>query len=323
MISSIFGGGGGKSQSTSTPTNMQNPAFTAIAPQTASGITSLQGGAAPFLGINSAFAPNVGTGGINTNFDLNNNPFVAPLTAGQTGLVNQVTGQGMPNAGTNNANNWLSQVLNPSYPATLATSPITQQAVSAAINPMVSAFQNTTIPGLAGQFTAAGQSINPNATAANPQGGSSAFNKAYGVAQTGLDQAMASAASNIENSAFQTGLGQQTTAAESAPSIQGQEINNTLNSLTGASLPQLVQQQGIQTALQTWQQRVQTMLTALGLGGQVAQPVVGNTQSSSGNFSQNPDIASGFGNVLSGAANFFGSGANGGPSPFANLLRVF
>lgn len=289
-MNTLFGGSNGSSQSTSSPTNMQNPAFTAIAPQTAAGITSLQGGGSPFMGINSAFSPNVGTGGINTNFDINNNPFVAPLTAGQSGLVNQVTGQGQPNAGTNAANSWLSQVLNPAYPASIATSPITQQAVSAAINPMVSAFQNTTIPGLQGQFTAAGQSLNPNATAANPQGGSSAFNKAYGVAQTGLDQSMASAASNIENAAYQTGLGQQTAAAESAPSIQGQEINNTLNSLTGASLPQLVQQQGINTALQTWQSRIQTMLTALGLGGQVAQPAIANNQQASGQSSSSKGL---------------------------------
>lgn len=324
LLSNLMGGSSGKSQSSSTPVNMQNPSYTGLAPSVAGSLTSLFGGGSPFLGINSALANNIATGAGTPNiYSPANNPFTAPLTFGQTGLVNQGTAQGQPTPQLDQSSQLLSTMLNPGYPLSLVNSPVTQGAIQASVNPVLTAFTQSTMPGLQGQFVQAGQSINPNAGPANPAGGSSAFDRASALAQTGLQQAIAAATSNIVSNAFNTGLQQQTNAVNQAQGISQTELANTMQSLQAASLPQIIQQYGINQGLQVFQQRMQTLLTALGLGGQVSQPVVANNQTSTGSFSSSPDFLSGVGNILSGGANFFGAPASGGLSPFQRLVQAF
>ena len=288
----VFGGSSGQAQSSSTPSNMQNPAFSALAPGVASNLQALFQGGPAFTGVGSAFAPNVGGASPVTN---DTNPLVAALSPNSLGLVNQGTAQGAVTPAENAAGSYYNTVLNPNFPAQLATSPQTAAAISAAVNPMIQAFRTTTMPGLQGQFINAGQSINPNAGPGNPVGGSSAFGNAAGIAQTGLQQAIGSASSNIANTAYQTGLQLQANAGAQAPALSAAELQQTLNSLQASTLPQMIQQYGINQALSLYQQRVQTMLQSLGLGAQAAQPVVANTQQGSGSSdSENgiiPDIA--------------------------------
>ena len=288
----VFGGSQSTSNYNATPTNLQNTAYSNLAPGVAQGLSQLFSGGGPaYLGVNSALGSNIfNPAPASAGYTSTNNPLVAPLTGAQTGLVNQAVGQGAPSPQLQQSGGVLSNMLNPNYAASLATSPQTLQAVSAAVNPLVTAFQNTTMPGLQGQFMGAGQAINPNAGPANPAGGSSAFDKAAALAGTGLGENIGSTASNIENAAYQTGLQQQSQAINQAQTLSSTELNNTINSLSAAALPQMIAQYGINQGLSLFQSRIQTMLQSLGLGGQISQPVVANMTTGQSQGTSTPGI---------------------------------
>lgn len=308
----MFGGSQSSSYSSATPTNLQNPGFTALADPTAGGISS-------FFSPNSASENALGSSfGLNP-FSVNglpssngSNPLVAPLTGQQNSLVSAAGPLGLPGAGNINAALGVNaQQLNPNYPASLATSPQTLQAVNAAVNPLVQAFQNTTLPGLAGQFTAAGQRVNtatanPGASNPNLEGtgpGSSAFDRANAIAGTGLQTNVASTAAGIENSAYQTGLQQQSNAVNQAQQINSNQINNLLQSLQASALPQMLQQYGINQGLQLYQSQVGNILAALGLGAQAAQPAIAYNQTGTSQATTTPSLFAGIGQVGSGVGN--------------------
>lgn len=241
-----------------------------------------------------------------------NNPLVAPLTGQQTGLVNQAGSLGSPNSGQlPAAGAAIGNILNPSYPTNLANSivgnPATQNAISAAVNPLVSAFKNTTVPGLVGNFTQAGQRVNTASASSGNYGGgnegtgpgSSAFDRASGIAQNGLLNSVAQTSAGISNNAFQTGLQQglqqQTQAINQAQSLSSTEVSNLVNSLQASALPQMIQQYGINQGLQLFQSQLGSILSALGLSAQASQPAIGNVATSSYQNSASPGIGSFFG----------------------------
>lgn len=311
LLQGLFGGSSSSSSSnfTSNPMNMQNPSYTGLAPNVASALSTLFSGGPAFSGPGSAVSPNVGgtTPGVG---NVQGNPLVAPLTAGQTTLSNQAGAQAAPTPQQGQANDMLSQILNGNF-LNVGQNPVVQGAVQAAVNPIKFAYANQAVPANIGQFTGAGQSTAssgqfvPGQEAGNaPNAGSSAFDKAAAIQQAGEANAIAGATSNIESNAYAQALNQIPGAIGAAATIPGQLINNTVNALQAVSLPQLIEQYGINQGLQVFQQRIQTMLTALGLGGQVSQPVVAAKSggASRGTGSSSGDTVSGVGNLLSGIA---------------------
>lgn len=315
MSSKLFGGSTSQGKSTSTPLNLQNPAYTALSGPLANYLTS-------FLGNNANTGAPLNpfqVGGVSSR-DTTNNPLVAPMTGQQGNLLDMLPGFAgasgtLPLASGVNAN-----MLSPNYAASLATSPQTQGAISAAVNPMISAFNQNISPSLVSQATAAGQRVNTagggvTGGGVNPNGinqvttegqgarGSSAFEQAQNTAQNNLQQNIGSVAGTISQNAYQTGLAQQANAVSQAQALSTTELSNTINALSASALPQLIQQYGINQGLQLFQGGTQAILTALGLGISGSQPAIGNVAQSNFSSQASPGLISGVGNALSGVGN--------------------
>lgn len=276
-MQSLFGGS--KSSASATPLNLQLPAYTGMAPGVAGGFESM-------------FAPGGQYGG---SFGLNpfmvgavpsnspNNPLAAQLPGPAQNLVNQAGMMGSGNLG--GASAAIQRMMQPGYASGLATSPETQAAIAAATNPMISAFNQTALPGLKGQFTAAGHRVGTQASADGTQKGSSAFDAAHANAQNNLVSQVGAVGGGIANQAYQTGLQQQGAAPGMAASLSQVEMQNLTSALQASALPQMIQQYGINAGLELFNKQMETILQALGLAGQISQPAVGYNQKSSGSSS--------------------------------------
>lgn len=217
-----------------------------------------------------------------------------------------------------------SRFLDPNFAANLASSPQTQAAISSATNPIMQAFRTQTVPSLTSAATQAGQRTNGPG-----QAGSSAFDQAFATAQGNELSAIGQTAGNIANQAYQTGLNIQANAPSQATNAAGAleqqmvtgqqapvqlssaELGNMINSLQAEVLPQLTQQYGINAGLQLFNTQIQTILQALGLGGQVSQPQIAYNQAGSSQQSgQSSGHQSGFNfGIGSVAGSLFGGGA--------------
>lgn len=279
----------GFSQYQSNPVNLQSPYYTGLSPFVAGGLQNIATG----LGTPSGSTGMPGTEGYGfiNPFTVNgqasnssSNPLVAALSGAEgldLGRLSSLITGGTPGQGNDllaSTSPVLAQMLGPNYARDLATSPQTQGAIQGAINPLETSFKNTTIPGLQSKFVAAGQ--NPNAPT-----GSSAFDRAANEAQSNLLAQEGAISSGITNSAYQTGLQQQSGAVNQAASVGTQEINNVLSDMQAQALPRLVQQYGINAGLQLYQSQVQSMLQSLGLSGQVSQPAIAYQSSGNGSSS--------------------------------------
>lgn len=327
MAGGLFGSPSKSSQSsqyTSTPVDLQYGAYTGLAPGVAGGFGNIFGGGG-FGNPGGAFGLNpFMAGGVPTNSGAN--PLVAGLTPQQMALSQQA--YQMAAGGTNPmAGSAVQQMLDPNYAGALAGSPQTQRAITSATNPLVNAFNQTALPGLAGQFTASGQRVNAaqqdrtgGTQIPGAQGygkGSSAFDKAEANAQNNLLTNVAQTAGGISNSAYQTGLAQHSGAVGQAINIGQADMQNLVSSLQAVALPQLIQQYGINQGVQLFQSQMQTILQALGAAGQISQPAIAYNQQGTGtgtSVGASPGILQTLGNVASGGlgiAKGFGFGAGG------------
>lgn len=289
---------------------MQLPQYTGLAGGVATGLEGLYGSAG-FGNPGNAFGLNpFMAGGQSTSGGQN--PLVAGLTPEQMQMVQKAFGLGM--GGSNmeaGAQAGITSMLDPTYAGQLAQGPETQKAITAATNPLVSAFNQTTLPGLAGQFTASGQRVNaasrndPN-NAMGVQGygkGSSAFGKASAMAQGNLLDQVGKVAGGISNQAYQTGLAQQSQAINQSMAMSQTQVKNLVDSLQAVALPQMIQQYGIDKGVQLFQDQLKTVLSALGLGGNISQPAIGYEQESSATESStgaSPGILQSLGNLAMG-----------------------
>lgn len=333
-MAGLFGGSSSKSNYTSNPVNLQNSAFQNLAGPIGGYLNQLYSS----YGFNNPNAPPNATQVNGAPSNSAGNPLAAQTTPNEQALLGQAYSINQPggNPILDAAKGQVTNVLNPNYPQSLATSPQTAAAIGSAIRPLVNTFNQTTLPGLVGQFTAGGQRVNSAVSAGQGAGnagpfaqadtgggnfgtgegggkGSSAFDKAAGNEQNNLLAQVGNVAGTISNNAYQTGLNQQTQAITQATNISSQDVNNLLTTLQQEALPRLVQQYGIDQGLKLYQAQVQTILTALQTGVGAAQPVVGNQASGTATGATTPDLASGFGNIASGVAGI-------SKSPFGDFL---
>jgi len=286
----------GSGQSTNTPVSMTPSAFVGLQPGVASGLSNMFSGGPVYSGPQSVGAP-LSTAPTN----VSPSTFSAPISANENSILSNIMGFNNANGGVNPAvGSYLSTVLNPSYAGNIAQSPAVQQAISSAIAPMESTFQNVTMPQLKGNFVANGAVLNgPGQTnggqpGMNPAsgGGSSAFDKAAAIAQTGLAQAEGQTAGGIVNNAMSNAMQQQSQGATQAQTLSTTQVNNLVTSLQAEALPRLIQQYGLDQGLQEFNNRVQTMLEALGIGAQISGPDV--AESGQSTQSTNSQSGSGF-----------------------------
>lgn len=180
--------------------------------------------------------------------------------------------------------------------------PFVQAAIEAAQRPTFQALEETLSRTLPGRFTAAGQFINPQ--------GSSAFDRAAAMAARDSSQTAADIATNISFGSFEGERGRQFEAQEAArareaaaleaeqgrratgqeaaadrsldaakalPGVSKQEIDTTIANLQAQALPRLIQEMGIERGLEAFQNRMNSLLTTLGIAGGATSPTIGNS----------------------------------------------
>lgn len=251
VLKSIFGGGSKESQATSTPVDLQAGEYQALRQPFANTLlTLLQGGGTPEY-----------TG-----------PLTEPLGGAEKSVLDYLqsnTGAGSPTRGlldSTLAGNFL--------PGQPGANPFLDAAIRAAQRPTLEGLTEVLSRTLPGRFTAAGQFIQPNTGPAG--GGSSAFDRAAAIATRGASNALADIATNISAGAYESERGRQTQAVQ----LNQQEVDTTIKNLQAQALPRLIQENGIDRALQLFSQRTQSLLQLLQTLGGVTAPVVANQQQS-------------------------------------------
>lgn len=247
---------------------MQNSAFSGMAPGVAQGLGGIYGTTSGNAGQSFGLAPWMVNGLSSSDAG---NPLIAPMTSGQQYMLGRIgenaqTGFG----GLTNAQGMAREMMDPN-------SGLVSNAINMATNPMINAFNQFTMPSLRGNFTAMGHRLSaPEAMAnANTGSGSSAFENARNNAISNLQQNIGQVSGQIEQNFLNTGL-------QATAQLSQENLNQMISSLQQEALPQMLQQYGINQGMQLYQQQIQTILSALGVGAQAAQPAIGNVAGSHG-----------------------------------------
>jgi len=147
------------------------------------------------------------------------------------------------------------------------SNPFLQQTINAATRPLLEGFERITLPGLKSDFTRLGQVIRPG----EPVGrASSPFNQAAAIAQGDVLSQVSDIASKIAGENFQQERGRQLQAVRDQGQLRTSEVNNLLQRLQAEALPRLIQEIGLDRALQQFNQFTQQLLQSLQVGGQLS-----------------------------------------------------
>lgn len=281
IFQDIFGGSTQSSQQTSTPTNMN-----------------------PFTSSLSGSVNNLGTS-LAAGLPQYGGPLSAGMTGNEGSLLTSLKGMADQGGGVAGTNNYLSGVLSGNMmPGSPGGNPFLQSAITGAQRTTMDNLTETLSRSLPGYFTANGQMISPNNKG---QGGSSAFDTAAGIATRGAANAMGDIASNMSNSAFNTGVQQQ----QGAAALSQQEVQSTIQNLQAQSLPRMIQELGIERGLNLYQTNLSGVLQLLNTLGQTAKPVVGQTGQATSEGSQTPGILPDISNLLGSLSKGGGGGSTG------------
>lgn len=176
----------------------------------------------------------------------------APMSANESALLEQLMGNTQQGGMGANAQSYLNDVLTGKYlPGQENSNPYLQSAIEAAQRPTLQALEETLSRVLPGRFTQAGQMTQPQ--------GSSAFDRAAAIATRGTAQSMADIATQLSAANYEGERGRQ----QEAVGLSQQELDSTIKNLQAQALPRLIQQQGIQNGLETFQTRLSALLSAL------------------------------------------------------------
>jgi hypothetical protein len=267
LVRSLFGGSSAtqNSQSTSTPVNFTAESLKGLAPDLAESlrglVTSLGGGSATGV------------------YDGKSGP-TAPITGNESNILSQLMGQ--TGDGTDRAK-YLSDVLTGKYlPGQENSNPFLSAAIEAAQRPTLQGLEETLSRTLPGRFTANGQMIQANT---GDQGGSSAFDRAAGIATRGAAQAIGDIATNISSNAYEGERGRQNEAA----GLSQAEVDTTIKNLQAQALPRLIQENGIERGMALFQQQTQSLLEILKTIGAVQAPTLANLSQSTGEAQSSSD----------------------------------
>lgn len=271
FLQNLFGGSSQQSQSTSTPTDMTPAAYQTLRQPLTNSLTSL-----------------LDSGGPNYQGPLN-----APIGANEQTQLGNLMGQNGP--GTDRSNLLSSTLQGNFLPGGSQQNPFLQAAITAAQRPTMQNLTETLTRDLPGRFTANGQMVQPQ--------GSSAFDRAAGIATRGATQAMADIATNMSSNAYTTERQNQ----QQAIPMSQQEVQTGIQNLQAQALPRMIQELGIERGLAQFQQHTQNLLQILSMIGGVAAPVIANTGQSTGNANSTTGIIPGMGKLIGG-----GSAVGGG-----------
>lgn len=184
--------------------------------------------------------------------------------------------------------------------------PFLQAAIEAAQRPTMQALTETLSRTLPGRFTQGGQFTQPQ--------GSSAFDRAAAIATRGAGDTMGDIATKLsyqttsdqlarnfqaqqaargaEDTALQGQLardqeskegaaGRQIQAAGIAPQVSQAQVQNLTANLQAQALPRLIQEYGIERGMDEFNNRMNSLLSVIGIAGGVTQPTVSSKSESS------------------------------------------
>lgn len=253
IVSGLFGGKTDKTQSSSSqmqlgenwsnqlglqssqsgPVNLTTPWFQLLGQQTAGGIGNLiTGGPAATTPYSGPFtSPLLG----NAQVALDNAQNAALTPAHKALLQQTLSGQFLPGQSGGN--------------------PFLAAAIQTAQAPTLAAFEQAVQRRIPGQFAAAGQTLS------GP--GSSPYMRELGLAAQQGGRALGDIATNLSAQAYNTERDRQ----QQAMALSQQDVQNMLANVQVQWLPQAIQEQGIDRAIQTGQAGLQNLLSAF----QIAQ----------------------------------------------------
>lgn len=186
-------------------------------------------------------------------------PFVAQQTDAEKAALNAAANTAYDPA----RKDLLSNTLQGKFlPGQQGANPFLDQAISAAQNPTMRNLTETLDRALPGRFTSAGQFIDKK--------GSSPFDRAAAMASTGAADAMSKIATDMSFAGYEAERGRQQQAA----TIQQQDVDTLIKNAQAQGLPRLIEDVGIERALQEFQSRSTALLQIL----QAATQASGLTQ---------------------------------------------
>lgn len=246
FLKTLFGGSETQQQSSSTPTDVTPPEFSALR--------------SPFA---SALQTQLQTGGPSYSGPLN-----APIGANETSTLQQLMGQTGPNTARSG---YLNNVLSGNYlPGGQNQNPFLESLIKSAQRPTFQGLEETLSRTLPGRFTQAGQFINPQ--------GSSAFDRASAIAARGASDTAGDIATKLSAGAYDTERNLQ----QQAVPLSQAEVDTTVKNLQAQALPRLIQELGIERGLAEFQRRTSSILDLLKTIGGVTSPSIAQTSQSTG-----------------------------------------
>jgi hypothetical protein len=263
VVQSLFGGS--EQESSSTPQDMTPDQFAGLRTQLGSILSQIMGGTAQDAQGNPIEGGAAG-GGVQQFLDLlapaRGGPNTAAVGANEQTLLNRLMGSG------SGSRAYLDDVLSGEYAR--RGNPLLQQYIQAAQRPTMQALEDTLTRSLPGQFTRAGQNVNP--------GRSSPFDMAAARAF----EASANTAGDIATEiGFQAHEGERN-RMQQAVQLDQQQVNQMMQNLQAQALPRLIEQHGMDAGMREYQTRVQTMLTLLQTLQTFTSPNVAQVASGSG-----------------------------------------
>lgn len=176
-----------------------------------------------------------------------------------------------------------------------ADNPFLQSYVQSAQRQTQQALEESLGRTLPGRFAMAGHQTQP--------GGSSAFDRAAAIATRGAADSLGDIATNINYQAYEAAAGREAdavnselqrrgqtansamdravTAGQTQSQIQTQEVDNLVKNLQAQALPRMIEDLGIERGMEAFNQRVNALLSTLGIGAGVTRPVISSESKSS------------------------------------------
>lgn len=171
--------------------------------------------------------------------------------------------------------------------------PFLQSYIQAAQRQTSQALEETLGRTLPGRFAMAGQRTQP--------GQSSAFDRAAAIATRGTADALGDIATNISYDAYSDAANREAEAVNSelqrrsqtansamdrSTQVQSQEVDNLIKNLQAQALPRMIEDLGIERGMEVFNNRVNSLLSTLGIAAGATRPVIASEgKSSSGGFS--------------------------------------
>lgn len=182
--------------------------------------------------------------------------YTAGMTGQEQSLIDQLFGNGL----RGQTEGLLGDTMSGKY-LSPDSNPYLKQTADAALGDLKYQWENYMMPQLRSQFTGAGQTLGAGTF------GSSPFDRATALASNEFNRQSADMLTSIYGQNYQ----QERDRQMGAVPLQQQNTQELINTLQAVALPRLIEQYGIDQGVTEFRNRLNTLMQALGMGGQLSQ----------------------------------------------------